>query len=203
MTDHFKENITNDEICELPLSRYNGAIFVIDSLEKFSEALCYLKEETILGFDTETRPSFSKGIKNKIALVQLATAKAVFLIRINAIGVVPEGLTDIFANDKIIKVGVAVHDDLHFLGKRANRAAKGVVDLQRMVSDYGILCASLRKLAAIVLGIRISKQQQTSNWEADRLSKAQQSYAATDAWVCREIYNRLITEKNIYHHETL
>ncbi|MBP5709243.1 MAG: 3'-5' exonuclease domain-containing protein 2 [Bacteroidales bacterium] len=189
----FAENITNEEIDELELSWYKGEIVLVDTLEKFYEIFPNLLKEKVLGFDTETKPSFTKGIKHKIALIQLSTADITYLIRVNKIGISDE-LISLFTDESILKVGVAIHDDLRFLRKKKNAEAKGLVDLQRMVTNFGIQCAGLKKLTAIILGFRISKRQQVSDWEAPVLSDAQIIYAATDSWVCREIYFKL---KNI------
>ena len=148
----------------------------------------------ILGFDTETKPSFKKGRKNKVSLVQLSNSELACLIRINKIGI-PKELTDLLANPDITKVGVAIHDDIKYLSHIKHFTPQGFIDLQQYVKEFGIECSGLKKLAAIVLGIRISKRQQVTDWEASELSDPQIIYAATDAWVCHEIYHRLVACK--------
>ncbi|MBN2485953.1 MAG: 3'-5' exonuclease domain-containing protein 2 [Bacteroidales bacterium] len=187
----FRPTISKEEISELPVRHFQGEIFYIDTYEKFMKVNGFLKNEKVLGFDTETRPSFKKGATNGVSLLQLSTVNKAFLFRINKIGL-PEELKSILSSDEILKIGVAIHDDLISLKKVAHFVPAGFIDLQHIAKDYGIEEKGLKKLAAIVLGFKISKRQQTSNWEAEVLSQPQIEYAATDAWVCYEIYNRLM-----------
>lgn len=188
--DNFSENITSDEIDKLELSWFKGRIVVVDTTEKFYEILPHLKQEKILGFDTETKPSFTKGHRHKTALIQLSTDDTAYLIRINKIPI-PDELIDILTDASVKKIGVAVKEDVRFMNRKDNRLPAGFIDLQTYVTYFGIQCAGLKKLTAIILGFKISKRQQVSDWEARTLSEAQQIYAATDAWVCREIYLKL------------
>ena len=190
----YLENITVEELKEYELSWFKGEIVVIDDLKKFTEVFPRLKNSTILGFDTETRPSFKKGGKNKVSLIQLSNRDLACLIRINKTGI-PRELSDLLANPEVIKVGVAIHDDIKFLSKVKKFSPAGFVDLQSYVRNYGIQSSGLKKLAAIVLGFRISKRQQVTDWEAVELTEAQQVYAATDAWVCYEIYDKLLNQE--------
>jgi ribonuclease D len=186
----YLETITVDEIQDYELSWFKGKIVVVDNLASFNEVIPEFRNEKIIGFDTETRPSFRKGHKNKVSLIQLATNEIACLFRINKIGF-PDDLVSLLADPQIVKAGVAVHDDIRFLKKVRKFEPAGFVDLQTFVKDFGIQSAGLKKLTAIVLGFRISKRQQVTDWEAEELSEAQQVYAATDAWVCREIYKKL------------
>jgi ribonuclease D len=127
-------------------------------------------------------------------LIQLANEEIACLIRINRIGI-PKELAALLANPEIIKAGVAIHDDLRFLKSIDGFSPSGFVDLQKYVKDFGIQASGLKKLSAIILGFRISKRQQVSDWEAAELTEAQQVYAATDAWVCHQIYKKLATVK--------
>lgn len=188
----FVTSIRQEEIENLKNGAFEGEIHVIDSLGKeYNEAIRYLKNKEIIGFDTETKPCFSPGQnKSNTALLQLSGSTKAFLFRINKIGMDPK-LCRILANDKIVKVGAAVNDDIRGLQKWNNFKPAGFIDLQKIVSEYGIRDKSVKKMAAIIMGIRISKTQQLSNWEAEQLSYAQQLYAATDAWVCREMFKVL------------
>lgn len=187
---NYQETITHEEIQEFGLSWFKGRIVVVDSLNKFRNVMPELSREKILGFDTETKPSFRKGHRNKVSLIQLSTGKLACLFRINKIGV-PEELAQVLSDPAIIKAGVAIHDDIKVLKKIRKFEPQGFVDLQKYVKDFGIQSSGLKKLTAIVLGFRISKSQQVTDWEASELTEAQQVYAATDAWVCREIYKKL------------
>jgi ribonuclease D len=194
MSKAFAENISIEEIRELELRWFEGEIVVVDDLSKFRSVIPRLKRSDILGFDTETKPSFKKGKKNKVSLIQLADKDLACLFRINRIGL-PEELLKILADRNVIKAGVAIHDDIKILKHISRFEPESFIDLQGFVKDYGIQSSGLKKLAAIVLGYRISKSQQVTDWETGCLTEPQQVYAATDAWVCREIYTRLRVEK--------
>jgi ribonuclease D len=186
----YRENITPEEIAGHELSWFKGEIVVIEDITTFHKVIPKLRGTGLLGFDTETRPNFKKGRKNPVSLIQLATEDLACLFRINKIGL-PEELISILSDPEVVKAGVAVHDDIRFLSGVRKFTPGGFVDLQSYVRDYGIQSSGLKKLTAIVLGFRISKRQQVTDWEADQLTEAQQIYAATDAWVCREIYSKL------------
>lgn len=183
----FKESISNEELTEFPLRSFQGEIVLIDSMQKMQLAVNELSRQKVIGFDTETKPSFKKGVVNKVALLQLSTKERAFLIRINRVGL-PQEIADILANGEILKTGVAIRDDIKGLQKFRRFNADGFVELQDVAKDMGIQNFSLKKLTAIACGFRISKGQQLSNWEADRLTDAQQLYAATDAWAALEIF---------------
>jgi len=189
----FKKTITDEELSELPLSVFEGKIHLIEKVEELTAAVNYLKQQPILGFDTETRPTFKKGQNHHVALLQLSTSEEAFLIRTNLIGLSP-GLIRILATPSILKIGVAIRDDIKILQKIAPFKPGGFIELQEMVKQYGIENFSLKKLAAIVCGLRISKSQRLTNWEASVLTEQQQVYAATDAWIAYMIYIGL-TEK--------
>jgi ribonuclease D len=194
--NRFKTKITNEDIAELPTKKFEGTIYVIDSPEAFHTYFPLIKDEKLLGFDTETKPSFKKGIKNKVALVQLASEKITLLFRLNKIGM-HEDLIELLQDESITKVGVALNDDLNSLVKYGNYEPAGFIDLQKLVKEYGIEDNGLKKLTANILGFRISKRQQTSNWEQEVLTDKQIEYAATDAWVCQKIYRTLI-ERSVH-----
>jgi ribonuclease D len=189
-SEGFVENIDNKEIEKLPLTHFNGKIIVVESEENIDEAMSYLKNAAVIGFDTETRPAFKKGLHYKVALLQLALPDTVVIFRLNKTGL-PDELVALLANEDIIKTGVAIHDDLKALQKLKKFTPGGFVELQKYVKEFGILDCGLKKLAANILGIRISKSQRLTNWEAEQLTEAQLVYAATDAWVGCLIFNVL------------
>ncbi len=186
----FAENISKEQLNQLPLKQFAGTIYVIDTPDKVAPAIADLKHYAILGFDTETRPSFKKGRINPTALVQLATPEAAYLFRLNKIGF-PAALQELLATPTITKIGLGLKDDIKALKDLADFEPEEFIDLQEVVPNHDIEVKSLKKLAGITLDIRISKNQQLSNWEREELSEGQQRYAATDAWVCLEIYDRL------------
>ena len=186
-----KKSISNDELAELPLSSFEGVIHVIENLEDLEPALEYLSYQTILGFDTETRPAFKKGQVYPVSLLQLSTSDQAFLFRINKIGL-PIGLCTILASPNILKIGVAIRDDIKILQRIVPFKPGGFIELQDLVKVYGIENFSLKKLSAIVLGFRISKSARLTNWDAPELSEQQLIYGATDAWVSCEIYKQLL-----------
>jgi ribonuclease D len=196
----FKSKITKEEMELLPRQKFTGEIFYIDSLASMNEFLPELYNEKVLGFDTETRPTFKKGRSNQVALLQLSTSRQAFLFRLNKTGLTGQ-LIDILINPSIIKAGVAIHDDLAGLKKLVPFQPEGFVDLQEYVKEFGIEDNGLKKLAANILGFQISKRQQTSNWELEILSEAQNEYAATDAWVCYEIFSVLQKIKRYNGHQ--
>ena len=190
MNNIYKENLTVEELAGHEVSWFKGEIVLIDNLKTFYEVFPRLLESDLLGFDTETRPTFKKGKRNTVSLIQLSTEFLACLIRINKIGI-PDELAALLSDPRVIKAGVAVHDDIKFLKNVKKFNPEGFVDLQNVVKDFGIQSAGLKKLSAIVLGFRISKRQQVTDWEAEKLSEAQMIYAATDAWVCHQIYRKL------------
>jgi len=190
VNNRYNPNITAEEIAAHELSWFKGEIVLVENMETFSLVLPRLRGKELLGFDTETRPAFRKGKKNKVSLIQLSTDKLAVLFRINRIGL-PDELISLLSSPSVIKAGVAIHDDLRFLKGVKKFSPEGVVDIQSFVKDFGIESSGLKKLTAIVLGFRISKRQQVTDWEAEQLSEAQMIYAATDAWVCHQIYRKL------------
>lgn len=191
----FLSNIDKEDILRLPIVRFAGEIILIDNLIDFDKYFDELLKEKIWGFDTETRPSFKKGKSNQnsVALLQLSSHNRAVLFRLNRIGF-PEKLAGFLSNPNYYKVGLSTKDDLNSLKKISNFDHQGFIDLQDIVSNHGINEKSLRKLAAIVLQIRVSKSQQLTNWDAEHLTQKQLIYAATDAWTCREIYLKLCEE---------
>ena len=189
----FKKTILPEEIEALDLVSFPGEITVISRPGwDFTKALIYLKRQKVIGFDTESRPCFGPGQHNNgTALLQLSGPDKAFLFRVQKLGL-RRRLCAILANPKIIKVGAASNDDVHGLQHIAEFKERGFVDLQRMVWEWGINEKSVKKMAAIILGVRISKKEQLSNWEAETLSEGQKRYAATDAWLCREMYLKLL-----------
>lgn len=189
----YKISVSPEEIGALELASFPGVIEVIDTDgDAFHRALRYLKRQRVLGFDTETRPTFTpEQHSNGTALLQLSGSGKAYLFRLKTLGL-PRPLAAILANPSITKVGAATLDDVKGLQKITKFAPKGFVDLQNIVWEYGIRDKSVKKMTAIILGVKISKAQQLSNWEAEHLSESQQRYAATDAWVCREMYLKLI-----------
>lgn len=190
--NRFIENILPEAIETMPLASFPGEICVIDSLsEDYRQAVRYLKRQKILGFDTETKPCFTPRTPNPgVALLQLSGGGKAFLFRIKSLGM-QRALCNILANPDIVKVGAATTDDVRGLQRYAKFKPASFVDLQKIVPEWGIRDKSVKKMAAIILGVKVSKTQQLSNWEADTLSDPQMKYAATDAWICREMYLKL------------
>ena len=186
----YRESIDKDELAELPLIQLEGDITLVESKEDYLDSNEYLSQQTLLGFDTETKPAFKKGVVYEVALLQLAPVDRAFLFRLNKIGL-PNGLKNILENPDIQKIGVAIRDDIKGLQKLNHFKPDGFIELQDHVKDFGIQDFSLKKLSAIVLGFRISKAQRVTNWEAPDLTEAQQIYAATDAWISHRIFESL------------
>lgn len=183
--------ISKEKINELPIEIFEGEIIVIDKVEDVQDAVDYLKQFKILGFDTETRPVFRKHVSHKIALLQLSTINKCFLFRLNQIQY-PNSLDDLICNDKIMKVGLSLRDDFAALRQRSDCPPLNFIDLQTFVKAFNIKDMSLQKIYAILFNKKISKNQRLSNWETSILKESQKMYAAIDAWACLKIYNHLI-----------
>ncbi|MFA6126840.1 MAG: 3'-5' exonuclease [Bacteroidales bacterium] len=188
---NFASHIEHDELNLLPLKSFQGTIHVINTADEAAEAIRRLSQADTVGFDTETKPTFKKGKLNPVSLLQLATRSEAFLFRMHKLGFY-EGLGQLLTTDRPLKIGAAIHEDIRAIKSVYPNNTKGFIDLQDVVKNYGIENIGVKKMAAIVLGFRISKSQQLSNWEADTLTEAQMVYAATDAWVSLEIYLKLI-----------
>jgi ribonuclease D len=185
-----KTNISQDELNLLPLRAYSGKVQVVTDAKYLPKIAAELRKHKVIGFDTETRPSFKKGQSYKLALLQLAIPNKVFLIRTHHTGL-DDQIISIFENEDILKAGVAIRDDIKALQTIASFTPKSFVELATLSREVGLEVESVKKLAALMLGFRISKSAQTSNWEAPTLTEKQIEYAATDAWVCLELYGKL------------
>lgn len=183
-------SITKDEISTLGVASFEGRIIVVQSLREAEKAVAYLLKYPVLGFDTETRPSYKKGAHHSVSLIQLSTQDTCFLFRLNMIGF-PQCLIDLLSNPNIKKIGLSLKDDFAAMNRRQVFTPDGFVDLQKVVQEYGIIDISLQKIYAILFRKKISKNQRLTNWDADVLTDAQKKYAALDAWACLEIYNKL------------
>lgn len=194
--NRFMPSISNEEAAALPAAQFGGRIVVVDTEEALERAYLHLSQQSVIGFDTETRPNFKAGHLNRVALVQLSTEDCCWLIRLCRMPKFPEKLIRLLTDEKLIKVGVAVTGDIIGMNRIRRFRAKGFFELQDDVKRFGIENFSLRKISAIVLGERVSKAQRLSNWEAMTLTGQQQMYAATDAWVCLRIYKALRAADN-------
>lgn len=182
------------KIQTLPCVHFDGRIIVVFTEREAEKAVDYLMKQAVLGFDTETRPSFKKGVIHHVALLQVATHDTCFLFRLNRIGI-PDSLVRLLEDKNITKVGLSLQDDMRMLNQRRTFTPGTFVELQKEVKDIGIEDNSLQKIYANLFGEKISKNQQLSNWEADILTDAQQKYAATDAWACIRIHEEVAKMK--------
>lgn len=183
--------ISNEELAALPAGAFAGRIVMVEDEKSLSAACKEMQKCRMLGFDTETRPSFRAGEVHRVALLQLSTEQTCWLIRLNKLNI-DRQLAAILESPDILKIGAALPNDIQALQRLRRFKQGGFVDLQNIVNQWGVEEKSVRKLAALVLGIRISKAQRLSNWEAVTLTPPQQVYAATDAWTCLEIYHELM-----------
>lgn len=182
-----------ESINQLRLYRYEGPVIIVDSITQFNKEIKVIAKEDILGLDTERRPSFKKGVIHPISLLQIATRNCVYLLRIKDINI-PRSLTAVLENKNQLKVGIGLDDDLSGLQKIKPFNPAGFLDLSHFFQSEGYTHSSVKFLAAMILNVRISKKQQVSNWERDELTDPQVKYAATDAWLPREIYMALKEE---------
>ncbi|MEG0466911.1 MAG: 3'-5' exonuclease [Mucinivorans sp.] len=192
----FEATISNEQASALEVSGFAGEIVVVDDDASMARAEELLAGEKLLGIDTETRPAFQKGTSYPLALLQVSTPEVSLLFRVQKVKLTPR-IIAILQDKNVLKIGAALRDDIKALQKTQPFTPAGFVDLQTIICRWGIEEKSVRKMAAIVLGFKVSKAQRLSNWEAVRLTTAQQAYAATDAWVCLRIYQVLKTNKEI------
>jgi ribonuclease D len=183
------QSISRDDLNNLPIRRYEGKVSLVETAEALAEARADLREERVVGLDTETRPSFRKGEVHLPCLVQAATANAVYLFQLSRLDVFP-GLVELLAKPSVVKTGVGLEYDLRQLKQVFPFTVTNVLDLGVVARKRGLGQTGVRNLAGMLLGYRIPKGNRTSNWAAPRLTPAQVNYAATDAWASRELYLR-------------
>mgnify|MGYP001257083527 CR=1 FL=1 len=188
--------VAKEDVSNFPLIKFNGNIFVIDNTEDASKYCQVLSKADVLGFDTETKPSFKKGIVYSTSLIQLSFKNSVFLFRLNKIGLVKE-IIDILTNPSILKVGIDIKNDLLDLKKIHFFSESNFVDLNNLALNKGFKSIGAVKLSIMLLGFRISKRQRLSDWSGDILTEAQKEYAAIDAWICPQILQSFI-DKSLY-----
>ena len=189
--NRFIDKISNEQTALLPAIEFRGEIRIVEDERDIAAACKYLAEQPVIGFDTETRPSFRPGVTFRVSLLQLSSPEVCYLFRLNRIPL-DKAILQLFENKRLLKVGADVAGDLRSLRQIRHFRDAGFIDLQAIAPEWGIAEKSLRKLSAIVLGQRVSKAQRLSNWEAATLTDKQQLYAATDAWVCIRIYEQLL-----------
>lgn len=198
-----RNTVTKAEIAQMPKVLFEGRIFIVYTEADTDKAVEYLKTQSIVGVDTETRPSFKRGLTHKVALLQIATPDTCFLFRLNRIGM-PKSLQDFLMSD-VLKIGLSLKDDFMMLRQRKDMHTEegNWIELQDYVGRFGIEDRSLQKIYANLFGKKISKSQRLSNWEADSLTEGQIRYAATDAWACVQIYNCLAELERTGHYEVV
>lgn len=198
-------SIEKQVINEMPVVSFPGRIHIIDAISQVKSAVKALRTVQCVGFDTETRPTFHRGERHNVALLQLSTYNDAFLFRVNKTGF-PAPLKDFLEDSTITKIGLSTTDDFHQLTRVCDLAPQGFIELQQVVKQYDINDMGLQKIYAILFHQKISKGQQLSNWEAPQLTDAQQRYAAIDAWACLRIYDYLnegnfIPQESPFWHE--
>jgi len=192
----FNKFVSKDEIKNYSIEKFTGEIHVIEKDNDVLAAYSFLKKQKILGFDTESKPTFKKGVSSKVSLIQFSTKDQAFLFRINKIGF-NEKLIDIISDKKIKKIGIAIFDDVKALQKIKSFESNSIIDLNQLALNLGFESIGAVKLSILILGFAISKSARLSNWERENLSLSQLEYAATDAWICNIIYKKLLNEGKI------
>jgi len=195
-----KSKISKEEVNELPIVIFEGKITVVDDLSKIHAAIAELRKSKVVGIDTETKPSFTRGTYHKVSLVQISTLTHCFLFRLNKISF-PAELADFLADEQVRKIGLALRDDLAGLNRQHSFKPGNFVDIQSIARNYGILELGLQKIYAILFEKKISKSQRLTNWESSELTEQQLRYAATDAWASLKIYLQLMRENKLSRKE--
>jgi ribonuclease D len=190
------KSISREEMSGLPIRRYEGLVNVVAAHPDLQHAMQDILQESVVGFDTETRPAFRPGESYLPSLVQFATARAVYLLQVQQHNLF-SAVREILSSEKIIKAGVSVTDDMRNLKRMFEFDERSVVDLGKVAQRHGLKQTGVRNLAGIFLGARIPKGAKTTNWAARRLTPQQVAYAATDAWACRELYLRFMELKMV------
>jgi ribonuclease D len=181
--------ISREEVNALPIRRYEGPVHVIAAPGELAPAMHDILQETLVGFDTETRPAFRPGESYPPSLAQVATARAVYLFQVRH-PEVAAAVARMLAEERIVKAGVGMADDLKSFRKVVAFSEKSICDVGAMAQRHGLKQSGVRNLAGLFLGFRIPKGTKTSNWSRPTLSEQQIVYAATDAWACRRLYLR-------------
>ena len=189
LPEELRRELSRDEVNALDIRRYEGEVRLVETAQELERAAVEWREERVVGFDTETRPAFKPGESYLPALAQLATARKVYLLPLQRLDC-SDALRGLLSTEHTVKSGVGMPDDMRALRKSFEFAEKSIVDLGAVARRHGLKQSGVRYLAALLLGFRIPKGTKTSNWAARTLSPQQVAYAATDAWVCRELYLR-------------
>jgi len=192
----FRTKITKEEVNLLPVVIFEGKITLVDDVSLVKPAIEELQKYKVVGIDTETKPSFTRGTHHKVSLVQISSLDQCFLFRLNKIGF-PRELSGFLADERVKKIGLSLRDDLSGLNRHHQFNPANFVDIQSIAQSYGVLELSLQKIYAILFEKKISKSQRLSNWENSELSELQQRYAATDAWASLQIYLKLMKENKL------
>lgn len=192
----YRDRITKEEVNALEVVGFDGRLHLVDDDSKVEAAMEFLLKQRIVGIDTETRPSFAKGVHYSVALLQVATLSDCFLFRLNMLTKHREVMR-LFTNKNLLKIGLSLHDDLRAIARINKSKPQNCIDIQKIVNDYGILDLGLQKIFAILFDKKISKSQRLSNWENAVLTREQQIYAATDAWATLLIYEELIRSEKV------
>jgi ribonuclease D len=192
----FRTKISKDEVNLMPVIIFDGQITIVDDLSKIKPAIDELRKSKIVGIDTETKPSFTRGTHHKVSLVQISTLNHCFLFRLNKIDF-PAALAEFLADENIKKIGLSLRDDLIGLNKHHAFKPANCIDIQSIAQNYGILELGLQKIYAILFEKKISKSQRLTNWENPELTEQQMRYAATDAWASLQIYVQLMKENKL------
>lgn len=180
-------HVSREEVNALPIRRYEGPVHVIAAPGELAPAMDEILQETVVGFDTETRPAFRPGESYPPSLAQVATARAVYLFQVQR-AEIAAAVARMLAEERIVKAGVGMADDLKSLKKVVAFHEKSIADVGTLAQRHGLKQSGVRNLAGLFLGFRIPKGTKTSNWARHQLTEQQIVYAATDAWACRELY---------------
>ncbi len=199
----YQKRISREELEILPPAAFEGKIVVVETLQAVAPAVEELMKCESIGLDTESRPSFQRGVHHPVSLLQLSTMDTCYLFRLNKIGELPVEIAQLLSSTKIKKIGLAMKDDIIGLMRYHRFRASNCIDIQKIINEYGIVDMSLQKIFAIVFQAKMSKAQRLTNWEAPDLTPQQQRYAATDAWATLMIYEQLMRSQKLSQSEVI
>lgn len=195
--------IDDIELAALAAFEFQHVRIEVVEPSEFDAVVARLQVEQVLGFDTETRASFERGVQHPLSLIQIATANTCYLFQHAILGEQFIQLKALLEDETILKVGVGLRSDTQALRRQWGINVASTLDLNWALAQLGAEKEmGTRQLVAALLGARIDKPKKVtlSNWQYVPLSSAQIHYAAADALAALKCFNALITQLTPFYH---